>query len=134
MSILYWAILLDEPSKERLLCFTPVTHPNVYAEHITLSFNPNEQQNKKWQTVCGKRIKIKTCDYYEDKKGQAITVSGIHRDDKAIPHITISCAEGTKPVYSNELIKGKKRDTIKFDLTGTFVARTENGWIKSKKL
>lgn len=134
MKILYWAVLLDETSKERLLAFIPPIHPNIYAEHITLSFAPSELQNKKWSWLAGKKIRLKAQDYFEDEQGQAVSVSGTHRDDRQMPHITISCADGVKPVYSNELIKGKRSGTFSFELMGTFAARTNDGWRTDKEI
>lgn len=130
--ILYWAILLDDVSKEKLLSFISPIHPNIYAEHITLCFKPIETQNKKWGFLLGKRVKIESQDYYEDEYGQAITITGITRDDNKPSHITISCANGVGPVYSNQLISGDKKDTIRFKMEGRVAKRTKIGWISNK--
>jgi hypothetical protein len=132
--ILYWAVLLDKTNRKKLLGYIPAVHLNVYAEHITLSFQPNELQNKKWGFLLGKKIKLIARDYYEDERGQAITIEGIHRDDQGTPHITISCAEGVKPFYSNKLIKGEKINRMSFSLEGIFAKKTKDGWITGSEL
>lgn len=40
----------------------------------------------------------------QDEKGDALLVEN-KKSSNAHPHITLSCAEGVSPVYSNELIE-----------------------------
>lgn len=118
------------PSVAKLASHFPPVHPNVYTEHVTLAFNPSEEQETKLIPRCGEEASMTVTGYAEDDKGQAVVValSGIDRLDGGIPHVTISCSEGTRPVYSNKLLgKGVSR-TTEIPLKGTVARFTKGGW------
>lgn len=104
---LYVAIFLDEASKELLLKTFPPKHVNVYGEHMTLAFGRHMEP----EYPVGGEFELEVVAAYEDDRGQAVLVKGVGSNiDKYVwvdqlPHITISCAVGIKPVYSNEVIK-----------------------------
>lgn len=104
----YAAVFLTEDSKRRLLEKVPPKHPNVYAEHMTLGFG----RHLKEKYPLGEVIEILATTIHEDERGQCV---GVWPGDAAPlfwesqqPHITVSCAEGVKPFYSNELIANYK--------------------------
>jgi hypothetical protein len=102
MAALYYAIYLNEESKQKLLAAVPPIHKNVFAEHITVAFKPSP-------SVAYWLERARSAEYIEftvisvvlDDKGQAVRIEEPLRVDDGVPHITISCAENTKPVYSN---------------------------------
>lgn len=104
---LYVAIFLDEESKAALLKAFPPKHVNVYGEHMTLAFGRHMEP----EYPVGSEFELEVLAAYEDDRGQAVRVKGVGSNiDKhvwvdQVPHITISCAVGIKPVYSNEVIK-----------------------------
>ncbi len=113
---IYTAVFLTEEDRTALLKEFPAKHPVVYADHVTLWFKPDPEQvgfiakeNAKEQ----QRVNFQVVEYAEDEKGQAVRVTFPHVDWTGVVirnellHITISCAEGTSPVYSNELLKTK---------------------------
>lgn len=102
----YVAIFLDEESKAALLKAFPPKHVNVYGEHMTLAFGRHMEPTY----PLGEEFELVVLASYEDARGQAVTVKGIKANQwiwvDQIPHITISCAVGIKPMYSNDLIRG----------------------------
>ena len=57
----------------------------------------------------GRKTKLKIIGRAYDEKGDALLVEDIKSENK-YPHITLSCAEGVKPVYSHELIERASED------------------------
>lgn len=115
-------------SVARLVSHFSPTHPNVYAEHMTIVFNPTEEQEQQLVPYCGKQVNFTVTGYAEDDKGQAVVVSGVDRLGGGIPHITISCADGVKPVYSNTLLSKGYNPVKEIPLTGVISRYTKNGW------
>lgn len=111
--VLYSCILLVRFRSELLRIFEP-KHPKVYAHHITLCFKPDQQYQNDFMNylvTVNPTTTFNITGYVEDDYCQAVTVN-IHEEEvvkrfsmNEFPHITISTAEGTTPVYSNELIK-----------------------------
>jgi len=130
---IYWAMLLDDDCVERLKDSINPAHSNVYAEHITLCFQPNDEQDERWMKRLGEDVMVTAIGRATDKKGDALLIDGIERDDGGIPHITISCAKGTKPFYSNALL-AKGHDSIwAFDIEGIIARYTKSGWDRGEK-
>jgi len=103
---IYWAILLHNDSRSKLLKKCKPIHSNVFAEHITIVFNPTQKQDEIMMDQLGHERTLTVTGFRVDDKGQAVVVTGERRLDGGIPHITISCADKTKPFYSNELLDG----------------------------
>lgn len=103
----YIGLFLTPSSREALLSYFPAIHPNVHADHLTLVFMPDEQDMKDFLPVLGSIFTIHVIGRHADEKGQAVEVArgSIPQCKNEFPHITISCANGVKPVYSNELLK-----------------------------
>jgi len=125
---IYWAVKLDSDSVARLFSAFPPKHPNVYAEHMTIVFRPSEDQEQGLVPLCGSNIELAVIGYAEDDKGQAVVVSGQERLGGGMPHITISCADGTKPFYSNTLLGSGYDTTPNVTLQGVVARFTGKGW------
>ncbi len=125
---IYWAIKLDEAARARLLSQIPAVHNSVYAEHMTIVFNPDPKQETKLNTVWGNPISLTVVGEAHDEKGQAVAVEGFDRIDGGIGHITISCAPGTKPFYSNSLLSEGYTSVPHFQVKGVVAKYTDAGW------
>ncbi len=79
--------------------FRPI-HSIVYGHHSTISFKPDELND----IEPGKKYKIKILGRVYDEKGDVLLVEN-KRSKNKFPHITLSCAEGVDPFYSNELLE-----------------------------
>lgn len=108
--ILYIALFIQNP-QDILLSFEP-KHSHVFAHHITLAFKPQTVNPKK----IGKKVRVKIIARIFDEKGDVLLVDiGDEIANNKYPHITLSCAEGISPVYSNELIeKAVLEDRIEY--------------------
>lgn len=129
--VIYWAVLLDNASKGKLLAAFPPKHAKVYAEHMTIVFGPTKEDNDELEPLLGKSVNLLVLAHYFDEKGQAVVVSGFDRLDGEMPHVTISTSPDTKPVYSNKLIHSNSFDHAAGpSLTGQVAAFTKKGWRK----
>ena len=89
-------------NKKKVLELITPLHSNVFASHVTYEFGvPNN-------SPLPLEAELKIVGYAYDKKAQAFVVSvngSIYRPDGNIYHLTISTADGVKPVYSNTLLE-----------------------------
>ena len=130
MDTIYWAVKLTDESKVKLLSSFPAAHPNIYAEHMTIVFKPSDSLNEALMKECGTEVTLNVIGHAQDQNGQAVVVKSdsVSRIGGGIAHVTISCANGTKPVYSNELLK-KHYDTVSpIQLDGVIARFTKGGW------
>jgi hypothetical protein len=128
---IYWAVKLDSASKATLLAKMPPTHNNVFAEHMTIAFRPSDLVEEELVGRIGEKVALTVVGQTIDDKGQAAVVISydVRRIDYGTAHITISCANGTKPVYSHELVEfGRVIFQPAFDITGVIARFTNNGW------
>lgn len=93
--------------KEQILSLFQPKHKNVYAHHSTNEFMPKNTTNLE----IGKIQKIKIIGRASDEKGDALLVENPKSYSKH-PHITLSCAEGVSPAYSNGLLDRAITDGI----------------------
>lgn len=113
----YTGVFLLEHERARFLVAFPPKHANVYADHATLCFKPSVDQAQvvlkraELYATRAQHVVLQVQSYAEDDKGQAVEVSfpldlltGLEVKNP-IMHVTISCAVGTSPVYSNELLQ-----------------------------
>ena len=98
--VIVMAVLTPE-SHKLLLERIPAKHATVYAHHVTLAYKPSPEVLAKYQPMAGERIQLPVTAEVSDDKGQAVLVGADSENE--YPHCTISCAEGVRPVYSNEL-------------------------------
>lgn len=126
---IYWAVKLDMESVAKLVSHFPPRHPNVYAEHVTVAFSPTEEQERQLVPQCGQAVSLQVVAVAQDDKGQAVVVSGVDRLNPGTPHITISCADGVRPVYSNTLLSKGEREVVSGPtLNGVMARYTKRGW------
>ena len=98
----YIGIFLTPESRAELLMKFPAKFNKVNADHVTLIFRPTMQEIGLY--TIGEQVLIPVIGYAKDDKGQAILVDISNTKNKN-PHITISISDGTKAVYSNELLE-----------------------------
>lgn len=111
---IYTGVFLTEAGRKRLLEFFPPRHQNVYADHATLFFKPPPEVAEVVKALSRDLLevmKFSVVSHVADEKGQAVGIeffrghlNGVMIKSEIL-HITISCAEGTSPVYSNTLMK-----------------------------
>ena len=103
---IYLGVFLTPQSIRQIIQQFGQEHPDLKNDHLTLVFKPSDSDLE--SATIGQRIKMKVVGYAVDQKGQAIAIelpSNLTPQSKnRHPHITISVAKGTKPVYSNELL------------------------------
>ena len=110
---IYYGIFLDEKSHNNLINWwlNSINIPLLeqkFAHHITIKFRPNNDDIIKYNEIIGKAFSLNVIGYAANEKAQAVKIDTNIQSDNPIPHITISCAIGTSPVYSNELIKNSQ--------------------------
>ncbi len=96
--ILYTALFVEDT--ESLIKMFPPKHTVIYAHHSTISFKPQTLDG----IEVGRKTIIKILGRAFDEKGDALLVENKKSKNK-FPHITLSCAEGVQPYYSNELLE-----------------------------
>lgn len=135
MDTIYWAVKLDDAGKAALLARFAPAHPNVYAEHMTIVFKPSDSVDEALMKECGTEVELNVIGHSEDQNGQAVVVKSdsVSRIGGGVAHITISCVNGTRPVYSNTLLK-KHWDQVSpaFAVSGVIARYTKQGWVTSK--
>lgn len=122
---IYTGIFLNEETRSYLLERFPPKHKNVYADHITLYFKPSPKQvmeTDHWSDINGECLYIYVTHEVSDVNGHVLMVEcpgvlekdSLHKLPLTTPvlHITISCAEGVSPVYSNKLLRPTDTDNI----------------------
>lgn len=118
----YVGVFLDEESRRELLERVWPVHPVMHADHVTIAFKPDEHVLSHWRPMIGQRARLEVVRHHVDARGQAVVVPGVRADGLAL-HITISCAHGTGPAYSNDLLKQQSVDLARssesFTLFGT---------------
>ena len=99
---MFVSAVLTEESRDLLLKRVPPYHPRIYAHHVTMAFKPDPTTLEYYRQMEGQRIRIPVTAVALDDKAQAVLVGADSENES--PHITISLAEGIKPVYSNDLL------------------------------
>jgi hypothetical protein len=116
----YIAAILDLDTAEDLAVHAE--HSTVHCSHITLAYKPSDETFAKYQHLIGKRVNVLIRDIYCDDHGQAAVVEGVPSENK-VPHITISCAEGVPPGYSNRLLQQINCERKPFAMYGEAAVR-----------
>lgn len=86
--------------KQEILSSFEPKHKNVYVHHSTIEFMPKDGNSLE----IGKVQKLKIIGRVSDDRGDALLVESPKSNNK-YPHITLSCADGVSPMYSNVLIE-----------------------------
>ncbi len=101
----YAALVLTDESAAILQGMA--VYETVHCHHLTLAFRPTQEEwDGAYAAIEGDTLELQVVGIASDDKGQAVLVElpeGIACKN-AYPHVTISCAEGIKPKYSNELL------------------------------
>jgi len=117
----YAALVLNQESRDRLLALYLPFHPNVVAHHVTLQFGITEAEFNKAYESGSQACTVR--GYARDSKADCVGVvleSGQEQQNNGTPlHVTISLADGTKPVYAGELAKQVEDSNMLMVLTGT---------------
>ena len=103
----YTAIFLDEGSKRRLLMWWRTSVrlpllPTLYGDHVTLRYKPAKSDLER--TPLGEHALVQVIGWASDEKGQAVLVRPSVTSANRYPHVTVACAKGIEPVYSNRLL------------------------------
>lgn len=114
----YIAIVLDEKSANSLKEAIPPIHQKLFYHHMTIAYMPDELIYKKYENSLGKQIELSITGFCFDERGQTAIVE-TNLSEKEVPHITLSCEENTKPVYSDTLLKNKPNyKSVNLKVTG----------------
>jgi len=128
---IYWGIKLELASVAELLSHFPPKHSQLYAEHMTVAFRPHLKTDERLNLRKGEEVTLIVVGHVANEYGQAVAVEGFERVNPGTPHITISCAEGVSPVYSNTLF-GRGFEPLspglRLELPGVLARFTKSGW------
>jgi len=98
-------LLLTTGSQQLLkLFFNDFRHPMKFGEHVTIAYKPflNDPIINRYRE--GDILSITVTGYASDDSGEAVEVEGVDSKNKHT-HVTLSCADGISPVYSNDLLE-----------------------------
>lgn len=104
--VIYVGLFLDGANQGLLFKkFAPI-HEKVFGDHVTLAFRPTKEQVEELTPKLGQRFPLEVIVELGDSRCQAVLVrnNGFPVCQNENPHITISCAPGTKPYYSNTML------------------------------
>jgi hypothetical protein len=130
----YLGVFLDNASSARLAAWFHKSvmplHVEQYCHHLTVAFKPTPEQIEAFPFKA--HCSLHVVGIASDAKAQAVvvrpscafpvTVQNAH------PHITVACAEGVKPFYSNELIAASSLPVIGGPVVGGYC-----GWWDGKE-
>lgn len=100
--VVYLGAFLTEASREKLLAAVPPRYPNVYAHHLTVAFKPTAERVAAFPF--GQTVTLKVVGFAADDRAQAAVVE-TDLSENARPHVTVSVAEGAKPIHSNRMLE-----------------------------
>jgi len=119
----YLGWFLSDASRQELQQKFPLRYPGKQVDHVTFVFGPKPEVAEQFMQFVGQTVEGMVTGYFEDDKGQAVTVdvaSPIIATNKIL-HVTLATAEGVKPVYSNQLVADEsKRQQASLRLTGVY--------------
>ena len=105
----YIALFLDKNSKEQLLLKFPPRHENLFADHITLFYNPSINEYQQCVSYFDQKFFFSVMKEYEvPKMLQCCEIEcelpfSLRKNSKL--HITISTSKNIRPVQSNQILK-----------------------------
>ncbi len=119
----FFSVILDEESQAQLRKLA--VHPIVYCHHMTVAYHPDDSYLPKLRALIGREYLLNVTALAADERGQAVRVNGAPSLNRS-PHVTVSCAEGTPPEYSNELLASEEGEPIDMVLRGTLTEETSD--------
>ena len=116
----YVAIVLDKDSATRVAALA--VHETVFAHHATVAFMPTEAEFARlYKHREGELFALTVTSMVQDALGQALVLepflAALESSKRA--HVTVSCVEGTGPVYSNQLMETAEAVPMSMTLSGT---------------
>lgn len=93
--IIYSALFINDPGVLKAH-FSPV-HSNLFYHHSTIEFNPQDVSN----IEVGKKVSLEIIGRITTDRIDALLVKS-PKSKNTYPHITLSTADGVKPVESNK--------------------------------
>lgn len=123
--VVYLGWFLSEQSRKDLEAAFPLKYPGKQVDHVTFVFGPKPEVVQAFAAAVGQTAEGTVTGYYEDDKGQAVTIdvqSPVPATNKRL-HVTLATAQGVKPVYSNELVakpEAMVKDGGGLKLTGVY--------------
>lgn len=134
-NIIYVGLFLTEESRKKLLALFPPKHPKVTADHLTMAFKPGAAVMESLTPMLGMKVRLHLSRYASDEKGQAVSVrkESLPYCENKFPHITISCADGVSPVYSNELLEMHDTQCSVLPLPELVLESIIDTWPRQKK-
>jgi hypothetical protein len=107
------AIFLDEESRKKLREAVKATHGHEEYDHLTLLYDPSEEEYEKIHDTVGKRAIIRAAVVGKDEASQALCAHEILLHDEEsgdlacsndFPHVTISHSANEGAARSNDLL------------------------------
>ena len=95
----YYTALFVKDMATLLKRYSP-KHAKIYGHHSTIAFEPPSLDG----INVGAETKLRIVGRAYDEKGDVLLVEN-DKSNNTHPHITLSCAEGVSPAYSNQLIE-----------------------------
>lgn len=120
--IKYTALFVNNP--EKLLHMFPAKHSKVFAHHSTNWYKPISLEGLE----VGTKSILKIIGQVSDGKAFVLLVENLKSKNK-FPHITISCANDTSPVYSNELLEKASVDGSLIVFKNPFFVEVTEGYV-----
>ena len=121
-NVLYYSVLLNEESRQRLFKAIPPTFPCWKYHHITLLFKPDPSQIQ--SLALNVPVIVHCTSVVEDENAQAVSVqlevSDLHNEDiepfiSPHLHITLSHKRSVKPVYCRTLVEENSSMALSLD-------------------
>ncbi len=127
-NVYYTGFFIDDPQK--LFSMFKPKHNNLYGHHSTNKYKPRSLDG----VSVGKKVLLKIIGRAYDDKGDALLIENDWSENE-YPHITLSCADGTTPQYSNELLKNSVIDgSIEMFKEPKYIEATEGYVIKEERV
>lgn len=122
----YSAFFIDEPGTLKSM-FPPI-YPNLYYHHLTIEFAPQSTANLE----VGRKVNLKIIGRITTNKVDALLVDNSKSRNK-YPHITLSTAQGVKPVESNNAFENHPELIVRFNQP-QYIAATEGFYANDKEV
>jgi hypothetical protein len=139
-NVIFKGFFLEEGVKKFLFEKFPSVHEKKIGSHATTQFVMDETKRHHTQVNLGNKARFAAVAEVSDSKGQALLIKQISGDNADFittqyPHITLSCAEGVSPIYSNELFKKAFSEGFPESYTaGEYIVESPEGSIVIKVL
>lgn len=127
-NIYYTGFFIDDT--EKLFSMFKPKHNNLYGHHSTNKYKPKSLDG----VNIGKKVVLKIIGRAYNNKGDALLVEN-NSSENDFPHITLSCADGVSPQYSNDLLKNSiENGSVEIFKEPKFIETTEGYIIKQERV